>query len=53
MRTRGVGRYCNEFDDSEENKLGYTAIHEEFVATIEGMLREQLGAEKLAAIEVR
>jgi len=40
-------RYCQEFDGSvEENKLSYTAIHNEYIAQVEQRIEATLGAEK-------
>ncbi|BES88564.1 ADP-ribosylation factor-like 2 Hypothetical protein protein [Nesidiocoris tenuis] len=37
-----LNKYCHEFDDSEENKLSYTGIFEEYVCTIERTIEEKL-----------
>lgn len=43
-------KYCAEFEDTEENKLSYTAIHKEYEESVEGDLRRGVGEEKLARV---
>eukprot|EP00933_Yihiella_yeosuensis_P040702 TRINITY_DN3505_c0_g1_i1.p1 TRINITY_DN3505_c0_g1~~TRINITY_DN3505_c0_g1_i1.p1 ORF type:complete len:349 (+),score=77.68 TRINITY_DN3505_c0_g1_i1:22-1047(+) len=51
-QTSFFDRYCDEFDgDAEENKLSYTAIHKEYVETIEKEIEANLGKEKLDVLE--
>ena len=35
-------RHCEEFDVAEENKLSYSAIHADYVRTVEAALKERL-----------
>ncbi|KAF6215631.1 hypothetical protein GE061_010387 [Apolygus lucorum] len=37
-----LDKYCLEFDDTEENKLSYMEIFEEYVRTIERSIEERL-----------
>ena len=37
-------KHCDQFEDSEENKLVYTTLFNEYTALIEGYIEERLGA---------
>jgi len=39
-------RFCAEFTDDEENKLAYTAIHNEYQQMVEDTIQQSLGPEK-------
>lgn len=42
LQNQFYARYCNEFEASEENKLIYTSIYNEWVQTIESALESAL-----------
>ena len=45
-------KHCETFTNEEENKLEYTAIHQEYEAMVEATIKEKIGDEKLKKIEV-
>ena len=42
MQAEFMDKYCNEFDDSEENKLTYTTIFQEYVNMLEKYIETEL-----------
>jgi len=42
--------YCMEFDDIEENKLSYTAIHKEYETQVEAQIAEALGEDQFQVL---
>jgi len=42
LQQQFYARYCHEFDNSDENKLIYTTIYQEWVQTIESTLENSL-----------
>ncbi|CAH8863921.1 unnamed protein product [Trichobilharzia szidati] len=42
VQDKFMDAYYNEFEDTEENKLCYTEIHNKYISTVERMLEKQL-----------
>ena len=42
MQTKFMNNHCNEFDDSEENKLSYTTIFNDYAAMFEKFIEGEL-----------
>jgi len=42
MQAEFMDKYCNEFDDNEENKLSYTTIFQEYVSMLEKYIETEL-----------
>lgn len=42
MQTKFMNKHCNEFEDSEENKLSYTVIFNEYAAMFEKYIEGEL-----------
>ena len=42
MQTQFMDKYCHEFEDSEENKLSYTPIFNEYVSMLEKHIEKEL-----------
>jgi ADP-ribosylation factor 2-binding protein len=45
LQSKFFAKYCNEFEETDENKFSYTAIFEEYMATVEAYIEARLEAE--------